>query len=80
MSISQHLDKYSECIAKRHAAFEHFRDATIKKWNEKTRLASGKVNNKVRMWSFCFQRTTAEYWISKGSLARTFKRNFRTLF
>lgn len=43
----QEIGDYSANISKRHAAFERFRDGTIKKWNEKTRLASGKVNSKV---------------------------------
>lgn len=40
------IDDYSAIITKRHAAFEPFRDRTIKKWNEKTRLASGKISSK----------------------------------
>lgn len=39
--------EYAECISKRHAAFKGFRDATISKWSEKTRLASGKINSKT---------------------------------
>ncbi|XP_032236243.1 protein AATF isoform X2 [Nematostella vectensis] len=38
--------EFGECISKRHKAFQGFQDSTISKWSEKTRLASGKVNNK----------------------------------
>ncbi|XP_073229798.1 protein AATF-like [Porites lutea] len=38
--------EYAEYISKRHAAFKSYRDATISKWSEKTRLASGKLNSK----------------------------------
>ncbi|XP_068758251.1 protein AATF-like isoform X2 [Montipora capricornis] len=39
-------DEYAEYISKRHAAFKTYRDATIAKWSEKTRLATGKINSK----------------------------------
>ncbi|KAM7438426.1 hypothetical protein ABFA07_012045 [Porites harrisoni] len=38
--------EYAEYISKRHAAFKSYRDTTISKWSEKTRLASGKLNSK----------------------------------
>ncbi|CAH3028593.1 unnamed protein product [Porites evermanni] len=38
--------EYAEYISKRYAAFKSYRDATISKWSEKTRLASGKLNSK----------------------------------
>ncbi|XP_027052204.1 protein AATF-like [Pocillopora damicornis] len=39
--------EYADCICKRHAALKDFRDSTISKWSEKTRLASGKINSKT---------------------------------
>ena len=43
---SMGLSEYCEHITKRHAAFEHFKDTTTKKWSEKTRLTAGKVKSK----------------------------------
>ena len=43
----QATSEYAEYISKRHAAFKSYRDATVSKWSEKTRLASGKLNSKV---------------------------------
>lgn len=45
----QATSEYAEYISKRHAAFKSYRDATISKWSEKTRLASGKLNSKVHV-------------------------------
>ncbi|XP_031560566.1 protein AATF-like [Actinia tenebrosa] len=39
-------EELSECITKRHAAFQSYRDSVISKWSEKTRLASGKLSSK----------------------------------
>lgn len=35
---------YEEELDKRHKAFEDYRDTTIKRWYEKTKLMSGKMN------------------------------------
>ncbi|KAL3841684.1 hypothetical protein ACJMK2_019794 [Sinanodonta woodiana] len=35
-----------ECLEKRHKAFAEFRNNTIQKWNDKTRLAGGKIKGK----------------------------------
>ena len=40
---------YESCIAKVHDQLKPYRDSTITKWSNKTRLASGKVTSKVRM-------------------------------
>ncbi|KAK3583266.1 hypothetical protein CHS0354_011153 [Potamilus streckersoni] len=37
---------FPECLEKRHKAFSEFRDSTIQKWNDKTRLAGGKIKGK----------------------------------
>ncbi|XP_015764097.1 PREDICTED: protein AATF-like, partial [Acropora digitifera] len=39
-------DEYAEFISKRHEAFKSYRDATISKWSDKTRLASGRLTSK----------------------------------
>ncbi|XP_076320482.1 protein AATF-like isoform X2 [Tachypleus tridentatus] len=38
--------EYSEFLAKRHKSFTNFRNATIHKWNEKTKLVTGKASRK----------------------------------
>ncbi|XP_041367848.1 protein AATF-like [Gigantopelta aegis] len=40
------MKDYPEFLAKRHASFKAYRDSTIEKWHDKTRLATGKVNSK----------------------------------
>uniref|UniRef100_T1IH21 Protein AATF n=1 Tax=Strigamia maritima TaxID=126957 RepID=T1IH21_STRMM len=37
------FEEYPEFLAKRHADFERFRDSTIEKWNDRTRLTTGKM-------------------------------------
>lgn len=37
------VNDYPEFLKKRHKEFEGFRNATIQKWNDKTKLASGKL-------------------------------------
>lgn len=49
--FSQTKEELSECITKRHAAFESYRDSVISKWSEKTKLASGKLSSKVSKMS-----------------------------
>ena len=49
LCFSQATQEYAEYITKRHTAFKSYRDATISKWSEKTRLASGKLNSKVSL-------------------------------
>ncbi|XP_074610508.1 protein AATF-like isoform X1 [Acropora palmata] len=39
-------DEYAEFISNRHEAFKSYRDATISKWSDKTRLASGRLTSK----------------------------------
>ena len=41
------LSDYSKELEKRHADLSPYRDSTIQKWNDKTRLASGTVNSKT---------------------------------
>ena len=45
--VFQATSWYGDLIAKRHSSFEGYRNSTISKWSEKTRLASGKINGKV---------------------------------
>ncbi|CAH1776585.1 unnamed protein product [Owenia fusiformis] len=40
------LDDYPQFLSKRHADFKVYRNATIQKWYDKTRLASGKLSSK----------------------------------
>ncbi|RUS81655.1 hypothetical protein EGW08_010572 [Elysia chlorotica] len=39
-------DTVEETLAKRHAGFQSFRNDTLSKWDEKTRLAHGKIKSK----------------------------------
>lgn len=39
---------YEGYISRVHDAFQSYRDETITKWNNKTRIAGGKVTSKVR--------------------------------
>ncbi|XP_064602198.1 protein AATF-like [Liolophura sinensis] len=40
------MEDYPEFLAKRHADFQAFRNTTIQKWSDKTRLATGKLKSK----------------------------------
>ncbi|XP_013414471.1 protein AATF [Lingula anatina] len=40
------VDEFPEFLAKRHKAFHLYRNNTIQKWNDKTKLAAGKVSSK----------------------------------
>ena len=61
--LSQSTSEYADCICKRHAAFKDFRDSTISKWSEKTRLASGKINSKVCVTIFSSQLQQFIYYL-----------------
>ena len=38
---------YESYVSRVHTSFQLYRDDTIAKWNSKTRIAGGKVTNKV---------------------------------
>lgn len=40
------MDNYPGFLAKRHVAFQDYRDSTIQRWNDKTQLSGGKVKGK----------------------------------
>ncbi|XP_033111073.1 protein AATF-like, partial [Anneissia japonica] len=40
------LQNYEEIVAKRHKNFHEFRNMTLQKWHDKTKIASGKINSK----------------------------------
>ncbi|XP_053384317.1 LOW QUALITY PROTEIN: protein AATF-like [Mercenaria mercenaria] len=40
------FDEYPDVLKKRHCSFQEYRNATIQKWYDKTRLAAGKVKGK----------------------------------
>lgn len=52
--------QYPDFMAKRFSAFQPYRDATLQKWYDKTRLTTGK-NNKVMERSFITMYRTCVY-------------------
>ncbi|XP_033103060.1 protein AATF-like [Anneissia japonica] len=40
------LQNYEEIVAKRHKNFHEFKNMTLQKWHDKTKIASGKINSK----------------------------------